>query len=108
MITIDVKSALVYLVFLALIIFIIYLIIMAKNLIKTIKETNKILKDAAVVSRITAERATQLDGMVDDVQGAVADLSQAVKGQQNVVGALSNIIKAVGSLIAIFKKSGEK
>ena len=104
MITINVKSALIYLLFIALIILVIYLTLLAKNLIKTIKETNKILADTSVISGIAADKATQVDAIVDDVQSAVSDLSQAVKGQQNFVGALSNIVKAIGSLVAIFKK----
>ena len=47
MITINVKSALIYLLFIALIILVIYLTLLAKNLIKTIKETNKILADTS-------------------------------------------------------------
>ena len=107
MITINVKSALIYLLFIALIILVIYLTLLAKNLIKKIKETNKILADTSVISGIAADKATQVDAIVDDVQSAVSDLSQAVKGQQNFVGALSNIVKAIGSLVAIFKKDAD-
>ena len=104
MVTIDIKATLVYLLFAALIVLVIYLIIIAKNLVKTIKETNKILRDASVISGIAADKAEQLDVMVGDVQSAVADISKAVKGQQNLVGAVSNIVKAFGSLAAIFRK----
>ncbi len=38
MVTIDIKATLVYLLFAALIVLVIYLIIIAKNLVKTIKE----------------------------------------------------------------------
>ena len=80
MVTIDIKATLVYLLFAALIVLVIYLIIIAKNLVKTIKETNKILRDASVISGIAADKAEQL------------------------VGAVSNIVKAFGSLAAIFRK----
>ena len=56
MITINVKSALICVLFIAVIVLVIYLIIIAKNLVKTIKETNKILTDAAVISKIAAEK----------------------------------------------------
>ncbi len=114
MITINVKYALLCVLFIAIIILVIYLIIIAKNLVKTIKETNKILQDAAVVSKIAAEKAVQIDGVVDDVQAAVSDLSKAVRGEQNLVATFSNMIKALGPLLAFFrqgteeKKSGEK
>ena len=108
MVTIDIRSTLIYLLFAALVILVIYLILLAKNLIVTVKETNKILKDAAVVSGVAADKAVQVDAVIGDVQSAVADISQAVKGQQNLIGALSNIVKAFGSLAAIFRKETEE
>lgn len=108
MITINVKSALICLLFIALIIFVIYLIVLMKNLIKSVKETNKILEDTAVITGIAAEKAVQIDSIITDVQGAVADVSQAVLGQKNLIGALTNIVKALGSLAAIFRGSKEE
>lgn len=104
MITIDVKYTLFCLLVAALFVLVVYLIILAKNLVKTVKETNKILKDASVISGIAADKAVELDGVIDDVQSAVADISQAVKGQQNLIGAVTNLVKACGSLAAIFHK----
>ncbi len=108
MVTIDLKATLVYLLFAALLVLVVYFIMIARNLVKTVKETNKILKDASVISGIAAEKAEQMDEMIGDVQSAVSDISQAVKGQQNLVGAVSNIVKALGSLVAIFKKESEQ
>ncbi len=108
MITIDVKYTLFCLFFAALIVLVVYLVILAKNLVKTVKETNKILKDASVISGIAADKAVELDGVIDDVQLAVADISQAVKGQQNLIGAVTNLVKACGSLAAIFHKDAGK
>lgn len=102
-VTIDVKQALMYLLFIALIILVCYLIVMTRHLVKTVKHTNKILEDAAVVSGITAEKAVQVDAMLTDVQSAVADVTKAVKGQQNMIGALTNFVKAVGSLASFFQ-----
>ncbi|MGN0658858.1 MAG: hypothetical protein ACI4LA_04560 [Emergencia sp.] len=106
-VTIDVKSALIFLLLAALIVLVVYLIIIARNLVKTIKETNKILEDASVISGVAAEKSVQIDGIVSDVQSAVSDLSQAVKGQQNMMGAAANLVKALGSLVAIFKKAAD-
>lgn len=108
MITIDVKTALVYLLLVAAIVLVGYLIVVAKNLVKTVKEVNKILEDAAVVSSVTAEKASQLDGIVGDVCSAVSDISQAVKGEQSAIGAVSNLAKSAGSLVAIFKSGKPK
>ena len=90
MVTIDVKATLICLLLAALVILVVYLIIMAKNLLKTVKETNQILADTAVISGIAAEKAVQIDGMITDVQSAVSDLSEAVRGQQNLVAAAAS------------------
>lgn len=108
MITIDVKTALIYILLVAAIVLVGYLIVVAKNLVKTVKGVNKILEDAAVVSSVTAEKATQLDGIVVDVCSAVSDLSQAVKGEQSTIGAISNLAKSAGSLVSIFKSGKPK
>lgn len=87
---------------------VVYIIVFMSHLIKSMKETNKILKDASVISGIAAEKAVQMDSVVEDIQSAVADFSQAVKGQQNLVGAVSNLVKAFGTLAAIFHKESEE
>ena len=94
--------------FIAVIVLVIYLIIIAKNLVKTIKETNKILTDAAVISKIAAEKTVQVESIVDDVQAAGSDLSKAVRGEQNLVSTLSNIIKALGPMIAFLRKDDDE
>lgn len=102
MITIDVKATLIYLLLAALIVMVIYLIIIAKNLVKTIKHANQILADTTVISGIAADKAKEIDAIIGDVQSAVSDVSKAVKGQQNLIGAVSNLVKSFGSLAAIF------
>ena len=107
-ITIDIKSALIYLLYLALIILVVFVTIFFKHLITTLKTTNKVLQDATVVSKIAANRASEIDGAIGDLKEAAADISQAVKGQQNLIGAAANLIKAFGTLTAIFQQnSGE-
>ena len=108
MITINVKYTLLCLLLAALVVMVVYLTILAKNLVKTVKETNKILQDTSVISGIAADKAVEVNAIIGDVQSAVADISQAVKGQQNVVGAVSNLVKACGSLAAIFRKSADE
>ena len=97
MITINVKSALICVLFIAVIVLVIYLIIIAKNLV-----------DAAVISKIAAEKTVQVESIVDDVQAAVSDLSKAVRGEQNLVSTLSNIIKALGPMIAFLRKDDDE
>jgi len=110
MITIDIKSALIYLLLVAGIILIGYLIVVAKNLVTTIKELNKILEDTSVITNVAAERSVEVNGMIDDIQSAVADVSQAVKGEVGVIGSFANVTKAVLSLKELFhtKKNNTK
>ena len=61
-----------------------------------------------ITKQRAAEKAVQMDSVVEDIQSAVADFSQAVKGQQNLVGAVSNLVKAFGTLAAIFHKESEE
>lgn len=106
--TLTVKDLLISLIFIGLIVFLCYLIVLVRNLIKTIKSTNKILDDACVVSEIAAKKATELDGVIDDVSSTVSELSDLIKGNQSIVAALSNIVNAVGSMTTIFRKGKEK
>ncbi len=108
MITIDVKSALIYLLLVGLIVFVIYLTVMAKNLIQTVKSLNEVLKDTETVTKIASDRIVQFDGVADDVQSAVSDVANAIKGQQNLIGTVSNIIKSFGSIAAICKNANEE
>lgn len=108
MITIDVKTLLIYLVFIALIILLVYLTVLTKNMIKTVKETNKILEDTSVITGIAADRATEVDEIVGNVSDAVADVTKSIKGNQNVIGAMTNLIKTAGAFVNLFNKDKEQ
>ncbi|TDP50373.1 hypothetical protein [Aminicella lysinilytica] len=108
MITIDVKYTLICLVLLALLVLLVYLAILAKNLITTVKSANKVVEDAAVVSGIASDKATQLDDIVGDVSGAVEDITKAMKGNQSLIGALTNMAKAIASAISYIKKGSDQ
>jgi len=105
MITIDVKYTLICLVLIALFVLLIYLAVLAKNLITTVKNTNKVIEDASVVSGIASDKATELDDIVGDLTGAVNDVTKAMKGNQSLIGALTNMAKAIASTVS-YVKSG--
>lgn len=107
MITIDVKYTLICLVLLALFVLLVYLAVLAKNLITTVKNANKVVEDAAVVSGIASDKATQLDDIVGDLSSAVDDITKAMKGNQNLIGALTNMAKAVASTVSYVKKGND-
>ncbi len=87
------------------IVLIIYLIMLLKKLIVTIDKANKILDDTNVVTSITASRATEINGVVDDVVGALSSVATSVKGNQSTMAAVSTLVNAIGSLRKILKKS---
>ena len=108
MITIDVKSFLVYLLLIALIVFVIYLTVMAKNLVQTVKSLNVVLKDTEEITKIASERVVQLDGVADEVQDAVSEVAKSVKGRQNIIEALTNVVKTFGSVASVVNKKTEE
>jgi len=104
MITIDVKTTLICLVLVALLVLIIYLCVMVKNLIVTLKKANQVIDDASVVSGIASDKATEIDGMVGDIGDAVTGVVKAVKGNENLIGTLTNLAKGIGALVSVLKK----
>ncbi len=105
MVTINVKYTLICLVLIALFVLLVILCILAKNLITTVKNLNKVVDDASVVSSVASDKATQVDGIIGDMTGAFSDLSKAMKGNESLVGALTNVGKAVASTVRYFKDS---
>ena len=107
MVTIDVRTTLIWLLLAALVILVVYLIVAVKNLVTTIKKTNKILEDVSVVSEVAAKKAVEVDEIVGDVHGVVSDLAKAVQGT-STIGAVTNVVKAAGSVASTVKQNKEK
>ncbi len=107
---IDIKTVLIYLLLVAAVVLVCYFIVVAKNLVTTIKNLNKILEDASVVSGVAAEKSLEVNDMIDNIQSAVADVSSAVKGDASTFGAVANITKTLASLKNLFRtdKSNKK
>ena len=103
MITIDVKDLLICLVLIALVVLLVILCVVAKNLITTVKELNRVLEDATVVSNVAQERTVQFNGIVDDFGIAVGDVTKAMQGNESLVSALANMGRAVGSAVSYFR-----
>lgn len=82
----------------AVVVLLIYLIKLTRNLIETAKHTNKILADAEIISALAAEKAQELDGVVDDVAETVGSLAELIRGNQSIVKALTNIINSLAGL----------
>ena len=108
MITIDIKTALIYLLLVAAVVLVCYLVVIAKNLVTTIKNLNRILEDASVVSGVAAEKSLEVNDMIGNVQMAIADVSNAVKGDASTFGAVANVAKTAASLKHLFKTDKSK
>ena len=90
------------------IVFLIYLTLLIKKLIGTLKEVDVILKDSQVVTSLAADKATKVDGIIDGVGDAVQNVVDALKGNQNVVKAVTSLVNAVTSLAGMLKKTEKK
>ena len=90
------------------IVFLIYLTLLIKKLIGTLKEVDVILKDSQVVTSIAADKATKVDGIIDGVRDAAQNVVDALKGNQNVVKAVTSLVNAVTSLAGMLKKTEKK
>lgn len=86
------------------IVLIIYCIILVKNLINSVKLTNKILEDSQVITSIASERAKEVDSMIGDVSESVGSIAESIRGNQSTLKALSSIINSLGALKSLFDK----
>ena len=102
--TITLGDAGLILIGLAVLVLLLYCIAFVRNLIPVIKNVNKILEDSKVVSGIAADKAKEVDKVIDDVSSSVGSISNIIKGNQSVVAALTSLINAIGSLKNLFQK----
>ena len=91
-----------------LIVLIGYCISLVKNLVTTIKHTNKILEDTKIITDIAATRATDVDKIVGDVSVSVSTLANNLKGNQSTIKAISTIISAIGSMRKLLAPGNNK
>ncbi len=106
MITIDLKYTLICLVLFALFVLLIALVILVKNLISAVRNLNKVIDDASVVSQVASERVSQVDGIVGDLGEALNQVVEAMKGNRSLIGAVTNVAKAVSSTLSYFRDTG--
>ena len=101
MVTVNVQQLLTYLVLGALLILIIYLILLVKKLLSTtipeandvLVDTDKVLKDANVVTGIAADKATELDGAITAVTGVVTEIADDANNNQGLITTATSLSK---------------
>ena len=104
-ITISLGDALHYLICIAILIFLFYLISVVKNLIPSAKSLAVILKDMETVSATAAEGADSAKKVVKDVSAIASEMSGVVKGNQNSLKAATNLVNSVTNLSKLMKKT---
>ncbi len=107
-ITITLEGLLLTLLAVAGIVLLIFLTVLVNNLNKTVKNANRVLEDAKVVSAVTADKAKKVDGLIDSACDSVADVAEALKGNKSVIAAATNVVNAATNLAGMAKNAGKK
>jgi len=106
-ITISLGDALHYLICVAVLILLFYLICAAKNLIPSLKSLAVILKDFETVSKTAAEGADGAKKVVKDVSAIADETAGVMKGNQNSFKAATSLVNSVTALAKLMKNSGK-
>ena len=88
-------------------ILLVYLILLLRKLIGTLREVDKILSDAKIVSGIASDKAQMVDGIIDDAGEAVGSITDAIKGNQSIVAAASSLVNTFSSVIGLGRGKSE-
>jgi predicted PurR-regulated permease PerM len=106
--TLTLKDAGLILIGAGLFILICYGISLMRNLIVTVRHTNKILEDAQVITKLASERSKDVAKIIVDVASSASSISKNIKGNQSTVAALTSIVNSITSFKKLMKKSDEK
>lgn len=107
MITVNVKTLLVCILLVALTVLVIYLAVAAKNLITTIKATNKILAETETITAIASDKVEKSEEIIDNFLTALKSFSDAIKGKEGIVAAVTNLAKAGTGFVGLINKHKE-
>ena len=86
----------------------VYLILLFRKLIGTLRQVDEILSDAKVVSGIASDKAQLVDGIIDDAGEAVGSITDAIRGNQSIVAAASSLVNTFSSVIGLLRRKAEK
>jgi len=101
MLTIDVKDLLLCILIIVLIVLAINALFAVYNLIKTLKQSQKLLSDFETVGEIASKRTKQLDKLIDDA-------STKIKAGQNIFSSVPIIFSVIGKIAkAVGQKNGK-
>ena len=92
----DLRPVLLSILFIVLIALAIYAFYAIFNLVKTLKQTQKVLDDFEVVSKIASERTQQIDKLITDMQKKIKSGQTIFSSIPIIVSAVSKIAKTLG------------
>ena len=78
-ITISIQELVLLILGIAAIVLLFYLIGLIKNLIETVKHANKVLEDTEIITSVAAEKAQELDGVIDDAVSSISAIGEIDK-----------------------------
>lgn len=107
-VTLSLEEIAVGLVLIALFIALVYTVILLKNLIKTIKYSNDILKNITTISDIAEKRTVELNDMADDVISATGEIARNIKGETGKLKQITALLGNISSLIGVIKNRSKK
>lgn len=96
MLTIDLQSALLCLLIVAGIVLVVFLIIAVYNLIKTLKQSQKVLNDFETVGAVASKRTKELDKLIDQTQKKMKSGEGILSSVPFIINIVTQIAKAVG------------
>ena len=105
--TIDLKILGFVVLGIALLILIIYLILLIRKAIGTLKKADVILDDCQDVTGVASNRITQLDGAVDNLADSIVGVANAFRGNQDKSKSLGTVLNAIGSLKNLLSKDND-
>ena len=87
------------------IVVLVYLAIVLKNLIPTLKNVANITAETDIIVKEVHEKTEGLGDTLADTVSALGDVNRAFKGNQSMVGAATNLVNAATSLAGLTKKA---
>ena len=83
-------------------ILLIYLIVLTANLIRTVKQTNKILEETEVITSIASTKTQEVDQIISGIGYSVDELSSIIGNNNSVVRAATNLINLGAAIKGLF------
>lgn len=94
----TIKDLILFLLGMGGIVLVIFAIVAVKHLINTLKSASIVLKDVEVISAIAAERAKDLDGIIDNVSVSVSNVSKSFKEKKGIAQVISSAISLISTI----------